>query len=109
MAARSESAKHPGDEPQQRKVLLSVDDDLKTRMKWTIEHTRARTGITTQQMFIRVAILNPHEIQRETHPVDPFSSCSFSQFCRTENQCRARPLRERRSGPRTRPMELAGC
>lgn len=56
MAARSESAEHPGDGPQQRKVLLSVDDDLKTRMKWTIEHTRARTGITTQQMFIRVAI-----------------------------------------------------
>lgn len=37
-------------------ILLSLDVDLKERMVATLEHTRPRTGITSQQMFIRVAI-----------------------------------------------------
>lgn len=37
-------------------ILLSLEVDLKERMVATLEHTRPRTGITSQQMFIRVAI-----------------------------------------------------
>lgn len=37
-------------------ILLSVPEDLKQRMVATLEHTRPRTGITSQQQFIRTAI-----------------------------------------------------
>ncbi|WP_194150320.1 hypothetical protein [Prescottella subtropica] len=37
-------------------ILLSLDVDLKERMVAALAHTRPRTGITSQQMFIRVAI-----------------------------------------------------
>lgn len=47
--------------PKKRKVattdiLLSVSEELKERMVATLEHTRPRTGITSQQQFIRIAI-----------------------------------------------------
>ncbi|TCN53473.1 hypothetical protein EV641_106117 [Rhodococcus sp. SMB37] len=47
--------------PKKRKVattdiLLSVSEDLKERMVATLEYTRPRTGITSQQQFIRIAI-----------------------------------------------------
>lgn len=47
--------------PKKRKVattdiLLSISEELKERMVATLEHTRPRTGITSQQQFIRVAI-----------------------------------------------------
>lgn len=37
-------------------ILLSLSEDLKKRMVATLEHTRPRTGITSQQQFIRTAI-----------------------------------------------------
>ncbi|WP_235868003.1 hypothetical protein [Rhodococcus qingshengii] len=37
-------------------ILLSLTEDLKDRMVATLEHTRPRTGITSQQQFIRSAI-----------------------------------------------------
>ena len=37
-------------------ILLSVSEELKERMVATLEHTRPRTGITSQQQFIRTAI-----------------------------------------------------
>lgn len=37
-------------------ILLSLSEDLKDRMVATLEHTRPRTGITSQQQFIRTAI-----------------------------------------------------
>lgn len=49
-------------EPQKKRkaattdILLSLSEDLKKRMVATLEHTRPRTGITSQQQFIRTAI-----------------------------------------------------
>lgn len=37
-------------------ILLSLEIDLKERMVATLEHTRPRTGITSQQKFIRIAV-----------------------------------------------------
>ncbi|QSE88094.1 hypothetical protein JWS13_05230 (plasmid) [Rhodococcus pseudokoreensis] len=37
-------------------ILLSLDEELKDRMVAALEHTRPRTGIKSQQMFIRTAI-----------------------------------------------------
>lgn len=37
-------------------ILLSLTEDLKDRMVATLEYTRPRTGITSQQQFIRTAI-----------------------------------------------------
>ncbi|WP_404316393.1 hypothetical protein [Prescottella equi] len=37
-------------------ILLSLEVDLKERMVATLEHTRPRTGITSQQKFIRIAV-----------------------------------------------------
>lgn len=47
--------------PRKRKVqttdiLLSLPEELKERMVATLDHTRPRTGIRSQQMFIRLAI-----------------------------------------------------
>lgn len=56
MPSKSRAAGHRDSDPPERKVLLTIEDELKTRMRTTIEHTRGRTGITTQQAFIRVAI-----------------------------------------------------
>ncbi|MEE2061578.1 hypothetical protein [Rhodococcus artemisiae] len=54
-------AQQPAPAPKKRKVattdiLLSVSEELKERMVATLEHTRPRTGITSQQQFIRIAI-----------------------------------------------------
>ncbi|MHD0294246.1 hypothetical protein [Rhodococcus qingshengii] len=54
MAPKPKAADHPTDND--RKILLTIDNDLKTRMITANEHTRAHTGITSQQMFIRTAI-----------------------------------------------------
>ncbi|MFZ2175216.1 MAG: hypothetical protein WAW17_14540 [Rhodococcus sp. (in: high G+C Gram-positive bacteria)] len=61
MASESKSAGNrnsgaPETNTLDRKVLLTIDADLKARMVAAIEHTRARTGITSQQVFIRTAI-----------------------------------------------------
>lgn len=37
-------------------ILLSLSVETKDRMVATLEHTRPRTGITSQQQFIRTAI-----------------------------------------------------
>lgn len=37
-------------------ILLSLPVEMKDRMVATLEHTRPRTGITSQQQFIRTAI-----------------------------------------------------
>lgn len=42
--------------PPPRKILLTVDDELKKRMVATLAWTAGRTGISTQQEFIRAAI-----------------------------------------------------
>jgi hypothetical protein len=42
--------------PAPRKILLTVDDELKRRMVATLAWTAGRTGISTQQEFIRAAI-----------------------------------------------------
>jgi len=52
---------HTESGPKKRKaattdILLSISEDLKERMVATLEHTRPRTGITSQQQFIRTAI-----------------------------------------------------
>lgn len=51
----------PATAPKKRKaattdILLSLEVDLKDRMVATLEHTRPRTGIKSQQLFIRTAI-----------------------------------------------------
>ncbi|QTJ71365.1 hypothetical protein HYG77_38645 (plasmid) [Rhodococcus sp. ZPP] len=37
-------------------ILLSLEEELKDRMVAALEHTRPRTGIKSQQVFIRTAI-----------------------------------------------------
>jgi hypothetical protein len=37
-------------------ILLSLEEELKGRMVAALEHTRPRTGIKSQQQFIRTAI-----------------------------------------------------
>ena len=49
-------AENPPPPPAPRKILLTVDDDLKRRMVATLAWTAGRTGISTQQEFIRAAI-----------------------------------------------------
>lgn len=54
-------------------ILLSVDVELKERMVAALLHTQARTGITSQQQFIRVAIEQLcSRIEEHYNAGDPF-------------------------------------
>ncbi|MEU2004643.1 hypothetical protein ACH47B_26945 [Rhodococcus sp. NPDC019627] len=60
---RKASAPAPARQPTERKrkaqttdILLSLEEELKDRMVAALEHTRPRTGIKSQQVFIRTAI-----------------------------------------------------
>ena len=60
-ATQKPVAQHTAPVPKKRKaattdILLSLTEDLKDRMVATLEYTRPRTGITSQQQFIRTAI-----------------------------------------------------
>lgn len=60
-AAVAQQTRPVAQQPKKRKIattdiLLSLSEDLKDRMVATLEHTRPRTGITSQQAFIRTAI-----------------------------------------------------
>ena len=50
-----------------RKILLTLDDALKRRMQATLAWTAGRTGISTQQEFIRAAIATACQHLEDAH------------------------------------------
>lgn len=81
----SDVDREPGNErrasgPRSVDILLSVPEELKERMVNVITWTQPYTGISTQQAFIRRAIVTMCEqLEREVNAGEPFKPRAILQ------------------------------